>query len=180
MSTPAKKKRGRPPAKKAGARKIPPAEGVPADQLGNVTLIKRYANRRLYDTKRSRYVTMDDVVDVLANGEEIQVIDETTGADVTKRVLTQVVLHEEEGKNLDLLPLAFLKKLIRYRDDGVREYFQRYMIQSLDAYMQAQKVMEQRMQGFAGMDPARLAQMFPWLAMMPGMGAQPFTPVIVA
>ncbi|HJZ83779.1 MAG TPA: polyhydroxyalkanoate synthesis regulator DNA-binding domain-containing protein [Polyangia bacterium] len=153
MTEPAKKKRrGRPPARdRAGADP-------------NVTLIKKYGNRRLYDTRRSRYVTLDDLVEVIARGEEIQVLDAQTGEDLTKRVMTQIILHEEERKRLNLLPMSFLRKLIQYRDESLREFFQKYMSLSLDLFMQAQKDMERRMEGFgAGFDPATMSAFFPWL-----------------
>src|SRR5688500_1944294 len=106
MTADGKKKRGRPPKAAKGKIAASTAEG------GEVTLIKKYGNRRLYDTRRSRYVTLEDLVEVIARGEEIQVIDATSGDDVTKRVMTQIILQEEESHHLNLLPLAFLKKLI--------------------------------------------------------------------
>ncbi|MEW5851850.1 MAG: polyhydroxyalkanoate synthesis repressor PhaR [Myxococcota bacterium] len=198
-----KKKRGRPP--KAAGKGKGAAAAAGSSENGDVTLIKKYGNRRLYDTRRSKYVTLEDLVDVIGRGEEIQVVDATTGEDVTKRVMTQIILHEEESRHLNLLPLNFLKKLIQHRDESMREYFQKYLMMSLDMYMQAQRAMEQRMEGLAGgmatgmpqipgmpampgmggmpgmmpgmpgavppgMDPARMAAMFPWMGMVNPMG----------
>lgn len=167
MTTAPKKKRGRPPGQSA-ARK---AGGVEAPRDPNATLIKKYGNRRLYDTKRSRYVTLEELRDVIARGEEIQVVEETTGEDVTKRVMTQIILTEEESQHLNLLPVNFLKKLIQYRDESLREYFQKYLTFSMDAYMNAQRMMEQRMTGMGGAldgKPPAPQQgagnpLFPWL-----------------
>ena len=149
---PKKKRRGRPPAREAAG----------ADP--NVTLIKKYGNRRLYDTRRSRYVTLDDLVEIVARGEEMRVVDAQTGEDLTKRVMTQIILHEEEQKRLNLLPLSFLKKLIQYRDESLREFFQKYMSLSLDMFMKAQKDMSRGMEGY---DPTQAAQtmssFFPWM-----------------
>lgn len=149
---PKKKRRGRPPAREAAG----------ADP--NVTLIKKYGNRRLYDTRRSRYVTLDDLVEIVARGEEMRVVDAQTGEDLTKRVMTQIILHEEEQKRLNLLPLSFLKKLIQYRDESLREFFQKYMSLSLDMFMKAQKDVSRGMEGF---DPTQAAQamstFFPWV-----------------
>ena len=112
MTDTPKKKRGRPPkARPATARAVDPLPELP-----NVTRIKKYGNRRLYDTKRSRYVTLEELKEVISKGEEIQVVEETTGEDVTKRVMTQIILQEDESKHLNLLPLNFLKRLIQYRD----------------------------------------------------------------
>ena len=139
-SPPAKKKRGRPAGKAAASHPTDP----------NVTLIKRYGNRRLYDTRRSRYVTLEDLVEVIAAGEEIQVIDDASGEDDTKRVMTQIILLEEDRTKHSLLPVAFLRRLIQHRDESMREFFQRYLTMSLDGYIQAQKSMAERMQGFTG------------------------------
>jgi polyhydroxyalkanoate synthesis repressor PhaR len=142
---PKKKRRGRPPAREAAG----------ADP--NVTLIKKYGNRRLYDTSRSKYVTLDDLVEIVARGEEMKVVDAQTGEDLTKRVMTQIILHEEEQKRLNLLPLSFLKKLIQYRDESLREFFQKYMSLSLDMFMKAQK-------DVSGFDPSQtMSGFFPWM-----------------
>jgi polyhydroxyalkanoate synthesis repressor PhaR len=178
MTTAPKKKRGRPPGQ-SSARKAGVVEVV---RDPNATLIKKYGNRRLYDTKRSRYVTLEELRDVIAKGEEIQVVEETTGEDVTKRVMTQIILTEEESQHLNLLPVNFLKKLIQYRDESLREYFQKYLTFSMDAYMNAQRMMEQRMAGMGGAldgtpPPAAPQQgagnpLFPWLNVP--MGLNPF------
>jgi polyhydroxyalkanoate synthesis repressor PhaR len=78
-----------------------------------LTLIKKYGNRRLYDTRRSRYVTLGEVHDIIAAGEEIKVVDAKTGADLTKLVVTKIIFLEEQRRRLDLLPLAFLTKLLQ-------------------------------------------------------------------
>jgi len=148
---PKKKRRGRPPAREAAG----------ADP--NVTLIKKYGNRRLYDTRRSKYVTLDDLVEIVARGEEMKVVDAQNGEDLTKRVMTQIILHEEEQKRLNLLPLSFLKKLIQYRDESLREFFQKYMSLSLDMFMKAQK---DASRGFEGFDPNQaMSSFFPWMKM---------------
>ena len=173
MNTVPKKKRGRPPGQ-GSARK---AGGTEAPRDPNATLIKKYGNRRLYDTKRSRYVTLEELRDVIAKGEEIQVMEETTGEDVTKRVMTQIILQEEESEHLNLLPVNFLKKLIQYRDESLREYFQKYLTFSMDAYMNAQRMMEQRMAGMGGaleVPPSLPPQaagnpLFPWLNVPAGL-----------
>jgi polyhydroxyalkanoate synthesis repressor PhaR len=95
-----KRRRGRPPGR---------------DQLDpSLTLIKKYGNRRLYDTRRSRYVTLEELAETIAAGEEIRVIDSRSGANLTKQVVTKIILVEEERRGLDLLPLPFLCKLIQH------------------------------------------------------------------
>jgi polyhydroxyalkanoate synthesis repressor PhaR len=97
------KKRGRPP----GRDKLDPS----------LTLVKKYGNRRLYDTRRSRYVTLEELAETIAAGEEIRVIDARSGENLTKRVVTKIIFLEEERRGLDLLPLPFLCKLVQHRGD---------------------------------------------------------------
>ncbi len=167
---PARKKRGR-PAGKAGARRS--ATSTAEAPETNITLVKKYGNRRLYDTRRSRYVTLEGLTELLAQGEEIQVVDATSGEDVTKRVLTQMILQEEEDKDQNILPVAFLKKLLQHRDDGMRDYISRYLTASFDTWLSTQKTVGTQLQGLAGaaMDPRMLANFFPWLAGMTPPGA---------
>jgi polyhydroxyalkanoate synthesis repressor PhaR len=113
-------KRGRPP----GRERLDPG----------VTLIKKYGNRRLYDTKRSGYITLEEMGEIIAAGEDVKVVDAKTGEDLTKRVVTKIIFLEEEKRSLDLLPLSFLRKLIEHRDDSIREFYQRYLALSLEVY----------------------------------------------
>jgi polyhydroxyalkanoate synthesis repressor PhaR len=126
---PKRARRGRPP----GRERLDPA----------VTLIKKYGNRRLYDTRRSRYVTLEEVLEVVAAGEEIRVVDAKTQEDLTKRIVTKIIFLEEERRNLDLLPLEFLRKLVQHRDDSLREFYQRYLALSLEVYRSSQEKMQE-------------------------------------
>lgn len=183
MTAAPKKKRGRPPRERP-ARKAD-ADATPIDP--NATLIKKYGNRRLYDTRRSRYVTLDEVREVVARGEEIVVVDETTGEDVTKRVMTQIILQEEEAQHLNILPLNFLKKLIQYRDESLRDYFQKYLSASLDTFLGAQRAMagtwdpSSTPPAIPGLPPVPpgMAAMFPWFNLA-SLGATPPAPPPVA
>ena len=123
------RRRGRPP----GRDRLDPS----------LTLVKKYGNRRLYDTRRSRYVTLEELCETIAAGEDIKVIDAKTGEDLTKRVVTKIIFLEEERRGLDLLPLAFLRKLIQHRDDTLREFYQRYLALSLEAYRSSKQQLEE-------------------------------------
>ena len=101
------KPRGRPP----GRDKLDPS----------LTLIKKYGNRRLYDTRRSRYVTLEELAETIAAGEEVRVIDARTGENLTKRVVAKIIFLEEERRGLDLLPLPFLCKLVQHGDRSAPE-----------------------------------------------------------
>jgi polyhydroxyalkanoate synthesis repressor PhaR len=81
----------------------------------NVTLIKKYGNRRLYDTRRSRYITLEELGHFLSAGEEVRVVDSKSGEDLTKRVVTKLIFLEEERGRIELLPLSFLRKLLQHR-----------------------------------------------------------------
>ena len=95
-------------------------------------VIKKYANRRLYNTARSSYVTLDDLSKMVRDGEDFGVFDAKTGEDITRSVLTQIIV-EEEGKDQNMLPTGFLRELIRLYGDPLQGVVPGY----LDAAMQA-------------------------------------------
>lgn len=84
-----------------------------ASASAGVRLVRKYGNRRLYDTYMSRYVTLGDLVEVFAGDEEVQVIDAVSGEDLTKRVLAQAILFEEARRNSQILPIELLRELLR-------------------------------------------------------------------
>lgn len=79
-------------------------------------LIRKYGNRRLYDTHESRYVTLEDLVDVFAGEEPVRVVDAVSGEDLTKRVLAQAILFEESRRRTQIIPIELLRALLRHRD----------------------------------------------------------------
>jgi polyhydroxyalkanoate synthesis repressor PhaR len=80
-------------------------------------LIRKYGNRRLYDTRTSRYVTLGDLVEVFAGEEEVKVADAVSGEDLTKRVLAQAILFEEARRRTQIVPIGLLRALLRHRGD---------------------------------------------------------------
>ena len=88
--------------------------GPPA--LPGERLIRKYGNRRLYDTRESRYVTLEDLVEVFAGEEPVRVVDAVSGEDLTKRVLAQAILFEEGRRRIQILPLDMLRGLLRQRE----------------------------------------------------------------
>jgi polyhydroxyalkanoate synthesis repressor PhaR len=122
-------------------RAVPSSESV-APPAG-VTLIKKYGNRRLYDTRRSRYITLEELTEFVALGEEVRVTDAKTAEDLTKRVLTRIILREEERRRLNLLPLGFLRQLIQNRGNAsVEDFYQKYLTLSLEVFMKGQRELE--------------------------------------
>ena len=83
-----------------------------------VRLNRKYGNRRLYDTRTSRYVTLGDLVEVFASEEEVKVVDAVGGDDITKRVLAQAILLEEGRRRTQILPIKLLRDLLRHRGEG--------------------------------------------------------------
>src|SRR5437870_3241680 len=88
-------------------------------------LIRKYGNRRLYDTHTSRYVTLGDLVEVFAGEEEVRVVDAVSGDDLTKRVLAQAILFEEDRRRTQIIPIQLLRGLLRMRGDASREGYER-------------------------------------------------------
>ena len=95
--------------------------------------IKKYANRRLYNTGTSTYVTLEDLATMVKNGEDFVVFDAKTGEDITRSVLTQIIFEQENkegGQNL--LPINFLRQLIRFYGDSMQMLVPRYLEVSLE------------------------------------------------
>src|SRR3954454_4191284 len=97
-------------------------------------IVKKYSNRRLYDTDESRYITLDELTEKVKKGTDVQVIDAKSGEDLTQSTLTQIILESKAAK---LLPTPFLARLIRMQDDALAEFMGKYMSASLELYMQA-------------------------------------------
>ena len=100
----------------------------------NILLLKKYTNRRLYDTEKSIYVTIDYVTDVIRRGRQIQVIDAKSGEDVTSSVLTQIVLEEARKKKY-LLPPPLLYLIIQYGENVLTDFFEKYLEQTIRNYL---------------------------------------------
>ena len=97
------------------------------DQQGEgPVIIKKYANRRLYNTQTSSYVTLDHLAQMVKEGTEFEVRDARTGEDITRSVLTQIIF-EEEAKGQNLLPIQFLRRLIRFYGDSLQAFVPGYL-----------------------------------------------------
>ncbi len=108
-------------------------------------IIKKYANRRLYDTETSAYITLEDLCDRVKQGREFVVLDAKTGQDLTRQVLTQIIF-EQETKGAPLLPLSFLRSAIRFYDHKMNNVLQHYLDASMNTFVSNQE----RMQGMMG------------------------------
>lgn len=100
----------------------------------NTLLLKKYTNRRLYDTEKSIYVTLDYVTETIRQGRKIQVTDAKTGEDVTPAILTQIVLEEARKKKF-LLPTPLLYLIIQYGENVLTDFFEKYLEQTIRNYL---------------------------------------------
>lgn len=97
-----------------------------------MTIIKKYSNRRLYDTGLSRYITLDELAAKIREGAEVRVVDAKSGEDLTQTTLTQLILESPTAK---LLPVGLLHRLLRMQDDAIAEFFSSYVTWALDVYL---------------------------------------------
>ncbi len=111
--------------------------------------IKKYANRRLYNTGTSTYVTLEDLASMVKLGEDFHVVDAKTGDDITHQVLTQIIF-EQENKGQNLLPINFLRQLIRFYGDSVQSFVPKYLELSMGALTREQQKMRDAMGPFGG------------------------------
>ena len=100
--------------------------------------IKKYANRRLYDTESSAYITLDRLAQMVREGREFEVVDAKTGEDITRQVLTQIIV-DEEARGATMLPISFLKQLIGLYGNSMQTFVPQYLEAAMDAFQQNQK-----------------------------------------
>lgn len=103
------------------------------------TTIKKYANRRLYDTGTSTYVTLEDLATMVKRGEDFVVVDAKSGEDITRPVLTQIIFEQEGKDGQSLLPIAFLRQLIRFYGDSMQMLVPSYLEFSIDKLTKEQQ-----------------------------------------
>jgi polyhydroxyalkanoate synthesis repressor PhaR len=107
--------------------------------------IKKYANRRLYNTGTSTYVTLEDLAKMVKKGEDFVVYDAKTGEEITRSVLTQIIFEQENKEGQNLLPIAFLRQLIRFYGDSMQMLVPRYLEVSIDSLTREQEKFRQQM-----------------------------------
>jgi len=123
---------------------------VTEERANAPVVIKKYANRRLYNTQTSSYVTLDHLCEMVKAGTEFEVRDARTGEDITRSVLTQIIF-EEEAKGQNLLPIRFLRQLIRLYGDSLQAFVPGYLDLSMESFTKNQEAMRTRMaEAFGG------------------------------
>lgn len=120
-------------------RKKKASEGKTDGEL----VIKRYGNRRLYNTETKAYVNYEELTRLVRDGQDVRVIDSTTKEDVTKAVLIQLILEEEKNKKT-ILPTPFLFQLLRSREESVQDFFKNHLSASFDAYLKTKEEFDKR------------------------------------
>jgi polyhydroxyalkanoate synthesis repressor PhaR len=124
----------------------PPRRRANADQPA---VVKKYANRRLYNTATSSYVTLDELSKMVRAGHHFVVYDAKSGEDLTRSILTQIIL-EEDSKGRNLLPINFLRQLIGYYDDSLRAFLPRYLELSMENFARNQEQIRRYIEGTLG------------------------------
>jgi len=114
-------------------------------------LVKKYGNRRLYDTEQSRYVRLDEIADRIREGADVQVVDAKTGADLTAPTLAQIIFEDRNAARL--LPVPLLLQLIRMGDGPLAEFLGRYVSWALEMYLQARSGLGSLYNPFAALRP---------------------------
>ena len=107
--------------------------------------IKKYANRRLYNTGTSTYVTLEDLASLVKKGEDFVVYDAKTGEEITRSVLAQIIFEQENKEGQNLLPIAFLRQLIRFYGDSMQMLVPRYLEVSIESLTREQEKCRQQM-----------------------------------
>lgn len=126
---------------------------APVPDAGAKITIKKYANRRLYNTATSCYVTLDYLANLVKAGADFAVFDARSGDDITRSVLTHIIV-EEEAKGHSMLPVSFLRNLISFYGDSLQVVVPRYLEQSMQAFTRNQEQMRSYMSGaFDGLNP---------------------------
>ncbi len=122
-------------------------------------IIKKYPNRRLYDTKNSSYVTLREVARMIKEGDDVEVIDAKSEEDVTAFILTQIVLEETRRKN-SLLPVSLLHLIIRYGENVLSEFFEKYLELTIENYLTYKAAVDDQFKKWLelGMDLSAMGQ----------------------
>jgi polyhydroxyalkanoate synthesis repressor PhaR len=115
-----------------------------------VRILRKYTNRRLYDTSRSCYVTLEDVKQLVMNGETFQVQDSKTGQDLTRNILLQIISEQEADGGGTLLTNQVLQQLIRFYGDSMQGMMSQYLEQSISAFLEHQDRIRDQMETMMG------------------------------
>jgi polyhydroxyalkanoate synthesis repressor PhaR len=127
--------------------------------MENTILIKKYPNRRLYNTKISAYITINDVAELIKSGHRVEVREVNTDEDVTALVLTQIIMDKAK-KNQGLLPVSLLHLVIQFGENLLHDFFEKYLEKTMENYLVYRKTMDDQVNAYLdmGMDFSNLAE----------------------
>jgi polyhydroxyalkanoate synthesis repressor PhaR len=117
--------------------------------------IKKYANRRLYDTESSSYITLDRLAAMVREGREFEVVDAKTGEDITRQVLTQIIVDEESRGGTTMLPINFLKQIIGLYGNSMQSVVPQYLEAAMDSFQHNQATIRDALSGNVFADIAK-------------------------
>lgn len=120
--------------------------------MSNPRVIKKYPNRRLYDTEESRYITLADIKDLVMNKVDFEVIDKKSGEDITRTILLQVISEQEQHGDA-IMTEDFLAQIIRAYGSVVPDFMARYLEQSMSFFTKQQKFLQGQVKSVVGTDP---------------------------
>jgi polyhydroxyalkanoate synthesis repressor PhaR len=120
-------------------------------------VIKKYANRRLYDTAQSRYVALEDIRRLVMDGRHFRIVDAQGGADITRNILLQIIVEQEE-KGQPILSTRLLEQLIRYYGDNLQAFVGAYLEKSMDFFIKQQQVLQNQMESLLQAAPSSVWQ----------------------
>lgn len=118
-------------------------------------IIKKYANRRLYDTETSAYITLEDLCKRVKSGREFTVVDAKTGQDLTRQVLAQIIF-EQETKGFTMLPTDFLRNVIQFYDHGMQDVMNNYLEASMNGFVANQDRLKSMFGKMGAMSPFKM------------------------
>ncbi len=136
--------------------------------MPDTIILKKYANRRIYDTESSTYVTLRQVAELIRNGRRVEVIDAQTQEDVTAFILTQIIVEEAKNKNA-LLPVPLLHLIIQYGENVLSEFFEKYLELTVRNYITYKAAFDEQFRkwlemgkGFSEMAQKSMPALNPW------------------
>lgn len=126
---------------------------------GDTVIIKKYANRRLYNTQSSSYITLDHLAKMTREGVNFKVLDAKTGAEITHQILTQIIMEEETVRGEQMLPVNFLRQLISMYGNSMQSLVPHYLEASMDQFRANQSKLRDAFEASLGANPlGKLAQ----------------------
>jgi len=125
--------------------------------MAKTHLIKKYANRRLYDTVTSKHVTLEGIHELIIHGNDVKIIDDTTGEDISRSILLQIIAEREQGGR-PMLDADFLMRILRLYGNPMQDMVGEFLAKSFDAFMKQQKQYQEQMRAAMAATPLETIQ----------------------